>query len=74
MAVEIAKEEFHEWLLHPVTRELMARFREDRERIKESWASGEYASDPHLDAKVRGQCEVISQLLSIEESDLSKED
>lgn len=70
MASEISKEEFHEWLLHPVTKALMAQFRDDRERLKEGWATGKYDS-PELDAKVRGQCEVLAQFLEIEASDLS---
>lgn len=73
MANDIGREEMHEWHLHPVTRALMERFKADLERLKESWMSGTFGKDPLLDAKVRGQCEMISQFLSLESEDLDME-
>lgn len=56
-----------------MTKALKERFREDRERLKEAWANGAYAHELELDAKVRGQCEVISQFLDLEANDVAKE-
>lgn len=72
-AVEIKVEELHEWLLSPVTKQLKARFAEDLQRLKDAWAEGQFGSDPLLDAKARGQCEVISQFLALEKEDLDQE-
>lgn len=69
----VSKEEFQEWLLNPVTKALKEQYEADLERLKASWASGEFASDNSLDAKVRGQCEIMSQFLALELSDLESE-
>lgn len=71
---QISKEEFQQWLLNPVTKALKERFNEDRERLKEAWANGAYEGSRELDSKVRGQCEVISQLLAFNDEDMKEEE
>lgn len=72
-ASEVSKEEFQEWLLNPVTKALKERFELDRERLKESWANGEYNGNPTLEAEVRGQCQVLAQFLALELDDIAKD-
>ena len=73
MSQEIKKEEWQEWLLHPVTKALREQFREAVERIQGEWARGAFEGKPELDAKVRGQLEILQQFLDLEVSDLESE-
>lgn len=71
--MSVKKEDFAEWLLHPVTRELRARFEADVERLKDAWARGEFANNPVADAKVRGQVEVLTQFFTLDSDDVETE-
>lgn len=71
---EISQEEFHEWLLNPVTKALKAQWQADRERLMESWASGAFAGNPEREAEMRGQCQILGQFLALEIEDLSDQE
>jgi len=45
------------WLLDPVTKEIRDRIRLKIDAITESWLDGKFASEPFLDAKMRGMAE-----------------
>lgn len=72
-ASPISKEEFQEWNLHPVTKAFKDQLRADLERLKDAWANGGFESSRELDAKVRGQCLVINQILNLDLSDVTEE-
>lgn len=69
----ISKEEFADWVMHPVTRALRERWEADVQRLKDAWARGEYAKDRETDSKVRGQVELLTQFLSLDLEDIEME-
>lgn len=67
MSKQVKKEEYNEWLLHPATQAFFQTLLESRERLKEDWASGQFRDNPSLEARAQGQCEILSQFLSVDE-------
>lgn len=51
MPREFTKEEWAEWLQHPVTQLVRSYIRHRREILKESWASGAYTAESEFGAK-----------------------
>ncbi len=54
MPREISKEEWVEWLQHPVTQLVRAVVRRRREDLKESWATGAYTSEGEFGTRFLG--------------------
>ena len=69
---ELKKEEVEEWLLHPVTKAFKVHLTSLRESLKEQWALGAFSEDTEFknavkQAKYLGQCELLGELLDLDE-------
>lgn len=71
---EVTKEEYQEWLLHPVTRALRDKAREALEERKSEWVNGLYSASPQEDALKRGECAILSWFEGLDEMLEVKED
>lgn len=74
---DLKKEEVEEWLLHPVTKALQAHLISLRESLKEQWAVGAFSEDTEFknavkQAKYLGQCELLGELLDLDEGILNE--
>lgn len=70
MPQQISEEEFAEWLVHPVTRAFRERAQADLDARKESWSLSEFNDNPLRDAKVRGECAILTQIVNLDFSDV----
>ena len=62
---------YNDWLAHPVTVRLRRLLLQNRESLKEAWASASFSAETTektalLSANALGQCEVLQTILNLE--------
>jgi len=68
-------EQFNDWSTHPVTLALRRHLQNQLQSLKDQWSNGNFTASTAeatalLSANAVGQCEVLNQLLSIEQDQL----
>lgn len=68
---------FQEWLVHPATVAVLEMYRRERERLKETWANGEFSDGMSMamaikNAGATGACSMIKEFLDITYEDLEE--
>jgi hypothetical protein len=74
----ITKNEFEEWLLHPVTQDFKKLLKYKREDIKERWANGNFTAESadgtkQLNAEALGWVWMLEQVLALDYEGLVQE-
>ena len=74
---QLTPDQFQDWLTHPVTLQLRRHWRLQLEELKTRWSQGNFTAagveaTALLNANAIGQCEVLTNMIDLEQDQLQK--